>query len=418
MSIPRGITAAPIHTPEWLVRQAVALRPVLLANQAETERRTYYSERLHRAFLAAGFYRTLVPHRYGGLEFDVPTFLRLLIELARGCASTAWCLGLAAGHSLQVGSYFEERAQEELFGDGDFRAAAVTAPTVTASENNGGWSLSGKVGYCSGIPYSTHFLGQAVPAHGTAESPLLYVAPRSEWTMLDDWGDSLGLRGSGSHSIQFRDSAWIPQHWAIPDLNVGEAEVSDGTPGLRLHGNPLYAGRSRSVFTMTIAALAVGTGYQALDAYEEQLRTRRTCFPPVGPRLADPDYQRWYGAAFARLATARAALLHCADEHMALCARGAHGGEPYGALDEQRLAAIAREVTVQVWDIVAQELLRTVGATVLAAGTWFERVHRDLSTIISHRNVSFRDPLHRGLAQLHLGIAPIVTDTPGDRHAR
>ena len=40
-------------------------------------------------------------------------------------------MGLAANHALQIGSW-SERAQDEIFGDGDFRAASVAAPIGTA----------------------------------------------------------------------------------------------------------------------------------------------------------------------------------------------------------------------------------------------------------------------------------------------
>ena len=75
---------------------------------------------------------------------------------------------------------------------------------------------------------------------------LLFVAPRSEWTMLDDWGDTLGLKGSGSHSVRF-DGGRIPAHCALENTTMVDVDVSGGTPGSALHGNPMYAaGRSRS----------------------------------------------------------------------------------------------------------------------------------------------------------------------------
>lgn len=397
----------PGPTEAEMLRRAVDLRAELIAEQAETERRTYYSPRMHERFLDAGFYRIMVPRRYGGHEFGFPTFARLLVELGRGCVSTAWCLGLASAHSLQVGSYFEKRAQDEIFGDGGFRAASVAAPTVVAKEVESGWELTGTVAYCSGIPYSTHFVGQAVPEGVPPEEAenhlMLYVAPRGVWTMLDDWGDILGLKGSGSQSIRF-DGGRIPKHWAIENTAMINVDVSDGTPGFALHGNPLYCGRSLGPFTITLAAVTVGGGYNALDSYEEQLRTRLTQVRPFGPRLTDPDYQRWYGWALARLATAEAALRRCADEHMELCERTASGGPAYSEEDEHRVAAIAREVVVQVWETVEQVLFRTVGSGVLRSGSRFERVFRDLSIVASHRNTASRDGLARRLGQLHLGL--------------
>ena len=51
----------PSLTQEEMVARAVALRPKLVADQAETEKRTYYSHEMHEAFLAAGFYHLCGP---------------------------------------------------------------------------------------------------------------------------------------------------------------------------------------------------------------------------------------------------------------------------------------------------------------------------------------------------------------------
>src|SRR5262245_40783482 len=208
----------PALSPAEIISRAEEVRPLLVEEQAATEQRSYYSEEVHEKFLEAGFYRMLVPRRFGGYEFDLPTFCRVIIEIARGCPSSGWLVCLSAGHALQVGSWFGEKAQAELFGDGDFRCAAVAAPVGVARRTDDGWELNGPHAYCSGAPYSTHYMGQTfMPGKdedGPPGQPLLFVAPRSTWTMLDDWGDALGLKGSGSQSIRF-DNARIPAHFAL-----------------------------------------------------------------------------------------------------------------------------------------------------------------------------------------------------------
>ena len=185
-----------------LVARADELRPRLVELQAETEERTYYSEEMHEVFLEAGFYDVLVPKRYGGLELDLGSFWRVVIALARGCPSTAWCMCLPAGHALQTGMLFEEEVQAELFGDGLFLCPAVAAPAGSARRVDGGWELTSTHAYSSGAPYATHYMGQTFAAPevegGRAGKLLLFIAPRESWTMLDDWGDTLGLKGSGS----------------------------------------------------------------------------------------------------------------------------------------------------------------------------------------------------------------------------
>jgi 3-hydroxy-9,10-secoandrosta-1,3,5(10)-triene-9,17-dione monooxygenase len=398
----------PDLTPDDLVARAVAMRPDLIERQADAEARTYYSEEMHQKFLDAGFYRCYVPRRFGGYEFDVKTMTRIQLELARGDMSTAWCAGLASNHALQVASWFGEEAQVDALGDGNFRAASVAAPTVTAAPVDGGWEINGTIGYCSGIPYSNWYMGQAImPGKQESGEPrvMLFIAPESEWEMLNDWGDQLGLRGSGSQSIRF-DKGRIASHLALEDTSMIDVDPSNGTPGLALHGNPLYCGRALCVFTMSVAGLVVGGAYNALDEYETWMREKTTPLPPITPRTQDPDFQRWYGLALAKISTAEAALMHCADRHMEYCRLQAAGERNYTWEDDLHLSTIAREAIIQAWQAVENDLYRTIGSSAAKSGQRFERVFRDLAMAAGHRNTMMRDPLVRQLAQLRLGVVP------------
>ncbi|MCW2983858.1 MAG: acyl-CoA dehydrogenase [Conexibacter sp.] len=399
----------PDLTPAEMIARAVAMRPELRAAQAATEEQTYYSQETHEAFVDAGFYRLYIPRRYGGYEFDVPTFVKLTIEVARGCPSTGWCMSLATAHALQLCSWFEEETQNEILGGGGhFAMASAAQPIGVAERTDDGWRLSGKAGYCSGIPYSTHYMGQALMGPPTPDAPprlLLFLAPKESFTVLNDWGDIIGLKGSGSHSIAF-DGAEVPAHWTLEDTFVADVDVSKGTPGLRLHGNPMYAGRMMATFTGNLAAVMVGAAYAALDEYEEMLNSKMTFMPPFQPRRLDPDFQRWFGAAIAKIGTAEAALLNMADQHMELCARAAEDPSLYTYFEDYRLACIAREVMHQCWDVVQSELWRTIGSSAGAKGQRFERLFRDLATGSGHRNLSLRDFMHGDIARAHLGVAP------------
>jgi 3-hydroxy-9,10-secoandrosta-1,3,5(10)-triene-9,17-dione monooxygenase len=396
----------PDLTPKEMIARAVALRPKLVEQQAECEERTYYSDEMHQEFLKAGFYRLYVPRRYGGYEFDVPTFMRVVLEVARGCPSTAWCMGLASAHALQIASWWEEPAQAEIFGTGDLRAAAVAAPIGPATRDDDGWTLNGKVAYASGAPYSTHYMGQAVlPGENALGLPrmLLFVAPRSEWTMLDDWGHLLGLKGSGSQSIAF-EGGHIPAHWGLEDKLMVDVDPSGGTPGLRLHGNPMYGGRALSCFTLSLAAILVGAAYNALDEYEAMLTTKMTPLPPFVPRKFDLDFQRYFGEAWAKIATAEAALMNGADQHMELCRRFVDEGIPYSYADDHRIGCIGREAMIQAWETMQSDICRTAGSSAAGRGERLDRIFRDMSIGNSHRNTQLRDFAFREIARDRLGF--------------
>jgi 3-hydroxy-9,10-secoandrosta-1,3,5(10)-triene-9,17-dione monooxygenase len=384
-----------------IVARAQDLRPALLERQAETEELRYYPEATHEDFLDAGFYRILVPRRYGGLELDVPTFARVIVEVSRGCPSTGWCLCLAAGHALQVATLFEERAQAEIFGDGDFRAAAFGAPVGVAKRLADGWELNGTWPYSSGIPWSTHFMGQTLaPDNGP---PMLFVAPKSEWRMLDDWGDALGLKGSGSHSVRI-EGGRIPAHWAIENTVLVDLDVEGGTPGYRLHGNPMYAGRTLGFFHIELGACAIGAAKAALDEYERIITTRTTVWPPQILRSLHPDYQRHFGVAMGRIATAEAALIRCAEEYMELCHRSVEEDIPFSREEDQLLESIGANAARIAWDTMQGILFRTGGSSAARDGERMQRYFRDLATYWSHNTPSQSDLLARRLAMAHLGI--------------
>jgi 3-hydroxy-9,10-secoandrosta-1,3,5(10)-triene-9,17-dione monooxygenase len=408
----------PDLTAAEIVDRARSFRSTLVERQAETEERTYYAADLHEEFKRAGFFRMLVPKQYGGYEFDLPTFLRVAIELAAGCPSTAWCVCLAAGHALQAGALFEEEAQAELFAEGDFCCPAVAAPAGVATRTDDGWELNSTHPYSSGAPYATHYMGQTfIGPIGDGGPPriLLFVAPRDQWTMLDDWGDTLGLKGSGSHSVRF-ENAHIPARLALEDTWMVDTDVSKGTPGLRLHGNPMYAGRTLSFFESELASIMVGAAKGALEEYETSLRTRKTQRPPIVERYLDPDYQRWFGRAMGLVAAAEAMLTQCAEQYMAICRRAAETGEPFTRAEDLRLNVVAREALRLAWTAMQDEIYKTAGSSLARSGQRMERIFRDMSMAWGHFGTIVGDWAARELAREHLGIAPAAAARPEQEH--
>jgi 3-hydroxy-9,10-secoandrosta-1,3,5(10)-triene-9,17-dione monooxygenase len=371
-------TASDFHdvTPEALVARAEAMAPQLVELQGETEGRTFYSAETHREFAAAGFYRILAPKRYGGLELGIDTFLRVASALARGCGSTGWMFCLGTSHALTVASFFEEQVQEEVFAEADLVIPATVRPQGSFAKVDDGWTINGDFNFCSGAPYSTWFMSHTLPPG--ANGPMLFVAPRSQYTRLDDWGAQIGLKGSGSHSLRF-ENAYIPDRYTMPDTALFTMDISGETIGQRLHGNPMYGGSSYSFFMLEPASLSIGIAKGALDAYEELMRTKQTPIPPFAPRTHDQNYQRWHGTALGMVAAAEAAWLSCMQQWMDLAERDAFTPE-----NDMRLVTISKEIIRMCWAAVVDNLVRSAGSTSMRAGERIERVHRDLSTIHSH----------------------------------
>ncbi|MCX5337217.1 acyl-CoA dehydrogenase family protein [Streptomyces sp. NBC_00140] len=403
----------PALTGAELIERAVRLRPVLLERQAETERLTHYPKSTHDDFLRAGFYRMLQPRRYGGYEVGLPVFYRVVTEVARGCPSTGWALSLTSAHVLQVAGFFEERAQDEIFGtDGDFRAASTVAPVgVARSDGEGHVVLDGTWPYSSGAPYSTHYVGQTLSAGDPPGPPVLFVAPRSVWTVLDDWHGVLGLRGSGSNSVHM-DQARIPAYLTCA-ASLVDLPCEGGSVGSALHGNPMYAHRAPSFYHGELAAVMIGTGYAAADEYARILRARPLILEPDRTRAELHDYQRHLGEALGLIRTAEAALQHTAVDWTETCRRNVAGEAPFTVAEDNRLALMFLNAGRMAWDAFQNILFRTAGSRHARDGERMQRYFRDAATYWTHVGPSMAEPLFRrvgcdrlGLPSEHIALIP------------
>jgi 3-hydroxy-9,10-secoandrosta-1,3,5(10)-triene-9,17-dione monooxygenase len=403
-----GLATTTDITPEQAVAFVVGLRERLIAEQAATEERTIYAPELHEELRRAGIYRMLQPKRYGGLEFDMPSFLAVVTSLARGCMSTAWAVCLGSGHALQVGAWWPESAQDEIFGDGHFVAPMTAVPGGPARrDGDGGWILETRHPYCSGAPYSTHYAGQALEVGadgGPPIRPILFIAPRESYTVLNDWGSTLGLKGSGSNSIVF-DRARIPEHYVLEGKVQVAMDVTEGTPGYELHGNPIYLSPALAFFCLEMAALVVGGTQNALDEYERLMRTRTTSGrPPLIPRTEDNDYQRWFGLATARVAAAEAVVQRTAQLWMQTAERAAAGGEPFTNKDDVMLNMMAREAIKLSWEVLQDTIVRTAGSSASKNGERMERCFRDLTMAWGHVNSILQDFMARDWCADHFEL--------------
>ncbi|WP_083751732.1 acyl-CoA dehydrogenase family protein [Saccharothrix sp. ALI-22-I] len=391
-------------TEHEVLARAERIAETLIDRQQETEERGYYAPDTHEVLLNAGFYRLLVPRRYGGYEFGVDTHMQVVARLARGCASTAWMYTFGASHAHLAATLFGEQAQNELFAGGDFICPGVVAPAGFAEPaEDGGWIVDGVFRYASGSPYATHFVGQTFIAGAEGEPPeqLMFIVPRDQWRRLDDWGSQLGLKGSGSYSVKI-EKARIPAHYALPGTHMGLFSVVGGTPGLRLHGNTLYGGSVLAPLNFQVGALAVGLAGAALDVYGELTRERAIAYPPFGPRSEDPDFQLRYGEADGRVAAARSAMTDMLRQWRETAELGNATREV-----ELRMSIISREVVRLAWSAVSDILFPTAGTSAVRAGERLERIWRDMSTLHTHAGVHIylATIAPRELARLALGIA-------------
>jgi 3-hydroxy-9,10-secoandrosta-1,3,5(10)-triene-9,17-dione monooxygenase len=396
--------------PDDMVARAVALRSHLRDDQEKTELRSRYSEETHKLFTDAGFYRILQPHMFGGYEFDTQTFYRTIIEIARGCPSTGWMLCLGAGHALQLGSSFSQEAQTEIFGpDGHFVAPLSVGNfpgARPARPVEGGYRVSGKWRYASGVPYSTHFTGLADVEDADPADVRLIVVPRENYEILEDWGGLIGLKGSGSNSVVI-DDVFVPSHHAVPIAQLmGEWPMTtELLPGGAIHDNPMYSGGFMGFAIGELTVVQVGAARAMLDEYEALLGS----VPIVSmsgkdttPRYTDHDFQRSFGMALGWVDGAHGIMMRAGEVYMDIAAKAVASGRPVSAEDHWRLYGMIQTAARLSWE--AGELLyRTAGSGASLDGRRMQRYWRDLCAFRSNSVHQF-DFRSRAVTQARFGI--------------
>lgn len=396
----------PDLTPERLRERAAALRDRLREQQEEADERGSYAPELHGAFLRAGFYRITQPRLFGGYEFDIGTYYRVIVEIARGHPSTGWCLCLGGSHAWVVGSHWPEQAQREAFGpDGHFIAPHRPATMGRLKPVEGGYVLNGQWDYLSGIPYATHMLCGAmleVP-HGAPVGRQVLV-PRADFTVIDDWGGdrTLGLRGSGSNSARIVD-AFVPRHRAVQlDWLGARADgMEDGTPGTRLHGNPMYLGRMMGPYHCSLVAVVVGAAWAALDEFEALMLRNRSMADPALLWADHPDYQRPFGLALSMTEAAEALLHGTAEKYMAYCHRWARDRTPISVEDNLRLWGLAQQAGGLARQAVELLFQNSLSAPTKKASR-LQRYFRDVAMYNSHVS-ALQHNLANYVARAHFG---------------
>jgi alkylation response protein AidB-like acyl-CoA dehydrogenase len=254
-------------TREALIERARALIPMLRDRALATEEAGRLLPETVQAFTDAGFFRIVQPKRYGGFELGIDVLEEVVIEVGRGCGSSAWCLAILGGHSWWSALY-EEVGQDVIFGDeGHVIMATNLSGNGRCRRVEGGYELTGRFLYLSGCDVANWLCGGAMlEEEGVApqDAKWFYMAFRPEdATILDDW-HMLGLRGTGSKSVLV-DKIFVPECLALSQAAVAAQDA----PGRHVHPNPFYGAPMLSFLSIETTGAAVGIALQALDILEE-----------------------------------------------------------------------------------------------------------------------------------------------------
>ena len=270
--------------------RARSLIPYIRQNQMRVNAARSVPEDVFARLKEAGLIGLIRPRRYGGLELGTDAVFRVTALLGQGDGSTAWVYVVLTSHDHLVGLY-PESVHEAVWTLKHPACASSYIPTGTAVRVDGGFRVSGKWSFCSGIDHSDWLIVGAVTSASAASPPGLHILllPKSDVDVIDDW-EVLGLCGTGSKTVLVRDQF-------VPDVRVlrNEDVMAGRTPGGAVHSSPLYRSSIWPLFGFSILAPATGIvrgAYEALIAEAtERLRAGEPAFTakkaPLQMRLAE-----------------------------------------------------------------------------------------------------------------------------------
>jgi 3-hydroxy-9,10-secoandrosta-1,3,5(10)-triene-9,17-dione monooxygenase len=383
-------------TAQQAVQHAAAMVPRLAERAAEAERIRRIPQATIDELHETGLMRLMQPARFGGSELGLDALMNVVTEIAKGCTSTAWVYSNLASHSWNIGQ-FDLRAQEDVWGtDPDALAATGLAfPCGRATPVEGGYKLSGKWPFASGIDASTWMLvGAMTELPGRAPERRFFLVPQSQFRSLDNW-DTYGLTGTGSHDVEVKEAF-------VPDYRSVSAEVfaaGQNLPGATLYENPLYAMPTFAAFAYVLSIVPIATSKAVVEQFTAAMRARASTY--TGSRVAE------LSSVQARIAEA-AACVEFAEtvvrrdwQELEAEANQRRYPSMETKLRWKRNVAFAAQLAVRAVDV----LMPAAGAGGLTKSAALQRQFRDLHAASSHIGLTW-DVHAAAYGQSALGLQP------------
>ncbi|MET4683355.1 3-hydroxy-9,10-secoandrosta-1,3,5(10)-triene-9,17-dione monooxygenase [Brevundimonas faecalis] len=284
---------APIRSRQGeLVEAAESLGDVLKARACDAELNRRLSPETMADLFANGLLGYFVPARFGGSELDWGAQIHIGRALAHHCGSTAWIGGVVGSHALYIGR-MDPRAQDDVWGAG----ANVLVSTgsvmrdVTVETLAGGYRLSGRWSFCSGVDHASWALLRASPSGDHRQS--YFLIPRADFAIEDDWFVS-SMSGSGSKSVLVKD-VFIPDYRVLSMADM----MAPSPPGAQANAHYLYSGSFRPFSGSNLMGPILGGAEAVLFEFERMMATGEG-----GVDASDVQWQLTYAEAAAEISAA------------------------------------------------------------------------------------------------------------------
>jgi len=366
------------------IAAARALLPVLRDRAEATEDLRQLPNETVADLRAAGLHKLFTPKRYGGYEMPWGTHVDVSRTLGQACGSTGWVSSVVFTHTFLFGRFTEE-AQEDVWGEcPDAIISTAFAGGGLATPTDGGYTLSGRYKFASGVDHADAMLvGAKLPNSTASFNDLWVVLKKGDFEILDDTWQSEGLRGTGSKDIKI-DNVFVPSHRTLP-----LQEMSDNPPGAKLYDYYLYGVEFHSYFITLLAGPILGAARGAYNEYIDQTLTRVGAM--MGETIIDqPAVQVHVAESLGELETADL-LIDTLCDHLHDIGMKGEGVSPELKLKAYRDLVMAGRLA----HTAADRLSRMMGVSAQTGRNPVQRLYRDVRTMSTHSALHWEAGLQR-----------------------
>ena len=367
------MTGTALHTKggetwaDWA--DAFALRLADRAGEAEA-RRTLPEATIAEA-TEAGFFALLAPVGVGGQGASFTEFMDVVRRLSQGCASSGWTLSFLALHAWMLCKFGAE-AQAEFFRDGRMPLApAPLAPTGKAVPTKGGFIVSGRWEWATGINHADWVLVNGL--NSETMMPVFCALPIEAVTIDDVWYVS-GMAATGSQAVIVND-VFVPEHLTLP----AQAMAAGASPGEAEHPGSTLSYPLRAGLALVAATPALGAAEAALAYYQQRMKTKLQAFSGGAKQCDLQTTHLRLGEAIAEVSAARLTWEEACRVIERIGPDGANA-----PLDRQVWLRLAAAQIVRLANSAANTLAAAAGASASMTSAPLQRQLRDLQVMRGH----------------------------------
>ena len=361
----------------------------LEAHAGAAEDRGQLPDESAKAMRHIGVIRLLQPRAHGGYEADPREFLETVMKISHHCTSAGWVAGIVGVHSWEI-ALCDPRLQDEIWGkDPDTWVASPYAPNGKVTPVDGGYILNGRWQFSSGTDQCQWIVLGGVQVDPGPKTFHLYL-PRSDYEIVDDSWNVVGLKGSGSKDIVVRD-AFVPAY-----RTIDASSTTDGTAA-KVAGvsQPLYRMPWSGVFPNGITAAVIGICEGALAEAFAYQRDRAS----FGMRAVNDSHaMAAIGEAASEIDASRTHLLHNVGKMFEMVVAGQE-------VSLEQRAAGRRDQVKAAWRAVAavDQVFATTGGNALRLERSLQRFWRDAHAGLNHV-IHVAPPVYAGYSRIAMGL--------------